>query len=860
MMRRIPLAAAAAPALIACLACAFMALALGLGQSPAILERAAFAGFNSDQYFHGQLVGLAMAVLVVIAAARFLPRQRWAAPAAALLLAALTTIAVLWSMEQTTGTSHLLGLAALVSVRFAEPAALVFGVAATLESRLTGARSAALFGMVTVAALLVDELAEAAASKLNPDFVLHAGGAISACAVAAAFAAAALVAALAGQDRTPPARASVSATVVSAVSEIWRTRRTRLVAAAFLIQACLISALATLGTNVALRLSFDAYRRVVWLEPAALAVGLFAGAWLADRRRWSPAGPAAVAAWGVGAGVLLFLFALNDDNPQQSLVVLYLAIAACSLAWAPAVVTVADGAAAQNRGAGLAVLLMSANQVGVIGLPALLAAIAIKLAGGADWTLTAGVWGRTDASAVAWRHVLPIRIKLDLGDADAAAHALRTGGLFLALLLVVPVVLYRLAGQAQETASLTPSSDEPPDCPSCGSENSAGNKFCQACGRRLPTGAAAAAVKDSRRFPALLAGICLASAGAAAAIVADAQGVFQKRWTPAIAWQAPDEAGEAIKSCKDWSCAYDVLAKYKAPQETVKFDEALQRQAPRDTLGYPVAMNGKGRVKAVQFFEPGLGMEGVSEFIFVNGSKDFVRPTDNVESAADADVDFQNFKLQYPQVMIWPEQVFHKETVLPDGSQSFEFQQSLLNGCHACELLGVLDVSYNFDKRGHYTGVTIAGVEADKNAPYAALLGRLRSDTQFFQTFSQLQPDGRTATSQLQSILQEKDHCRLGVETSGNTFQGGYFTLDNAFRMKDVAIETAPMLAQAGALVPTPPNGLAIACKTSPTCISQDYSDQRGHAGPVPYVTFNVPMQNVDQTIRDFEALQAMCG
>ena len=263
---------------------------------------------------------------------------------------------------------------------------------------------------------------------------------------------------------------------------------------------------------------------------------------------------------------------------------------------------------------------------------------------------------------------------------------------------------------------------------------------------------------------------------------------ISKQWTAAIVWKAPDGADDAIKGCKDWTCLYGVLQRTGAPGETVEFLNAEQQAAPTDDLGYPIAFRGSGRVKAVEAFDPGLGMDGTSEFVFVNGPDGILRPKIDINQVTGSSAEFQRFKAMYPQVAPWDGIAFHKEVLLANGAQQFQFTQTLLNGCHACAVLGTLNIGFNFDESGHYTGMSVLGVDPDKDAPYGALTDDLAQKSQSFQVLNLSEPDGSTISAQTQTIISAKGRCQFSANTNPTTTTG-WFMLDQTFNVKDVQVQ-----------------------------------------------------------------------
>jgi hypothetical protein len=60
---------------------------------------------------------------------------------------------------------------------------------------------------------------------------------------------------------------------------------------------------------------------------------------------------------------------------------------------------------------------------------------------------------------------------------------------------------------------------------------------------------------------------------------------------------------------------------------------------------------------------------------------------------------------KYPNIGIWPgNHMLPTSAELAGGITQLVFAYSLLNGCHACELGGIANVGFNFDKEGNYLG------------------------------------------------------------------------------------------------------------------------------------------------------------
>lgn len=80
---------------------------------------------------------------------------------------------------------------------------------------------------------------------------------------------------------------------------------------------------------------------------------------------------------------------------------------------------------------------------------------------------------------------------------------------------------------------------------------------------------------------------------------------------------------------------------------------------------------------------------------------------------------FQKLAAAYPHVSLWPGDRSDRRSVVagstPDGGQRFIAEYKLLNGCHACALVGTARFAYDFDGKGKLTGVRFIGIKPSAN-------------------------------------------------------------------------------------------------------------------------------------------------
>lgn len=80
------------------------------------------------------------------------------------------------------------------------------------------------------------------------------------------------------------------------------------------------------------------------------------------------------------------------------------------------------------------------------------------------------------------------------------------------------------------------------------------------------------------------------------------------------------------------------------------------------------------------------------------------------------DKTFTEIASTFPKAELWPGDRFGADCIVPEaapgGMQRFLVTYRLLNGCHACEVLGLAKVSFDFDNKGKFIGTELLTVEA----------------------------------------------------------------------------------------------------------------------------------------------------
>lgn len=176
-------------------------------------------------------------------------------------------------------------------------------------------------------------------------------------------------------------------------------------------------------------------------------------------------------------------------------------------------------------------------------------------------------------------------------------------------------------------------------------------------------------------------------------------------------WQLPPGAWTAcLQSGDDASgCLRRIMTREQASPRAL----AINRQL--DGEGYMAAFHEAGRVDVATMEFP-LRANSNEVAYLVNGQPGLVSSElDETALPLAANPDYRALHNQYPDLMFWPVGDGPREvTALAQGGQGFVFSYALLNGCHACEVLGQAVVSLDFNARGRFLGPRLVRVESER--------------------------------------------------------------------------------------------------------------------------------------------------
>lgn len=185
---------------------------------------------------------------------------------------------------------------------------------------------------------------------------------------------------------------------------------------------------------------------------------------------------------------------------------------------------------------------------------------------------------------------------------------------------------------------------------------------------------------------------------------------------PSAVWQPPqDFITKAHAVCEKSNppnyaeCFVDQMSKSGAPADAVSFTRMLYRQSDGQ-VGIMIAFENVGPVDVARVLYPLRANENYG-LLLVNGDP-AILDVDDLKKLNRTEMEqsplYQAVKQKYTGADIWPGDrsgtMWPKVKPQPDGGQQFILGYPLLNGCHACQHVGLERFSWNFDARGKFLG------------------------------------------------------------------------------------------------------------------------------------------------------------
>lgn len=189
----------------------------------------------------------------------------------------------------------------------------------------------------------------------------------------------------------------------------------------------------------------------------------------------------------------------------------------------------------------------------------------------------------------------------------------------------------------------------------------------------------------------------------APAATAEPGGLISISFGPEQIWRILDgpESGQRIAAFHDcapintdWdACVWQAMQQNGGSRDAFDFFEL--------TDGFLQDLQGEGTVKLGTIAYPWRANE-IVQLILLGGEPPIIEVENPpLHSAVEHDPGFTILQSQHPNIWFWPVgPILESASVEPDGSQSFIFRYRLLDGCHACEVLGYARVEFHFFSSG----------------------------------------------------------------------------------------------------------------------------------------------------------------
>jgi hypothetical protein len=185
---------------------------------------------------------------------------------------------------------------------------------------------------------------------------------------------------------------------------------------------------------------------------------------------------------------------------------------------------------------------------------------------------------------------------------------------------------------------------------------------------------------------------------------------------PSAIWQPPqDFLAKAHAVCDKGAgpasfpeCFINQIAAAGAPADAVSFTRMLYQQS-NGQVGIMSAFQKVGPVDEAQVFFP-LRANDNYGLLLVNGDPRIL-DVDNMEkldsAAMDEDPMYVAVKKKFPEAALWPgdrsgTSPWPQVKALEGGGTEFLVRYPIINGCHACRLLGTVRFGWDFDASGKF--------------------------------------------------------------------------------------------------------------------------------------------------------------
>ena len=172
---------------------------------------------------------------------------------------------------------------------------------------------------------------------------------------------------------------------------------------------------------------------------------------------------------------------------------------------------------------------------------------------------------------------------------------------------------------------------------------------------------------------------------------------------PGQVWQPEQTAFAALQQCQDrtFTCVREVMSQSGASSDAVAFFE-LTGWFLSDISGSP------GPVEIGTIFTPWRANENTQTALLGGIPSVLYLERESATVGAEGSPEFLALKASHPHAMFWGlSPSFESLGTSPEGGQRFIFDYRVLDGCHACVILGYIRAAFDFAPDGTYISGTV---------------------------------------------------------------------------------------------------------------------------------------------------------
>ena len=193
------------------------------------------------------------------------------------------------------------------------------------------------------------------------------------------------------------------------------------------------------------------------------------------------------------------------------------------------------------------------------------------------------------------------------------------------------------------------------------------------------------------------------------ALAQGAPSLINVEFGPSEIWNPSSDAITALHQCVNTSftCVQQVMQQDGASDDAIAFY--------RLTAWFLSDIQDTGTIQLATVFNPWRANEN-SQPALLGGIPPVLLPetaanSDNFEITVEHTTAFAGLKATFPNVMFWaPGPTLESMDTLPDGGQRFVFDYRLLDGCHACAIVGTARFAFDFAPDGTTAGNRFLGI------------------------------------------------------------------------------------------------------------------------------------------------------